>query len=435
MRKDEGHEEPDLSLQYRTDGILMAQQPKVKGGFSSFPLFFRAQRNRNCDAFRGTKLAMYKQTALVALFCGFVTVASAQAPVATRAEAVIFLYQVSRKPLPVLQRSGAFFADVPAGSMQERALRAAVEAGMVGMNPVTRAVDPNAPVSRGEYLRMLAILFGLPADPVHHFTDVPRTAPYAPYAGLAERCRLFPSERPQELRPEAQLLPSEAAEAVYTLFGCMAALKPQSPAMVLSPAAYPAAPRVQQSLSQRINSMLSPPLLLSPKAGEQKKLMIIGLINQERMTKGLLPLIRNPALEQAAQGHAKDMFKRGYFSHFNPEGKNYIDRIRATTYLTLPPELCPCHALFNVDELFSAQRSEVSPNYVVTRRSTVCDCNPRFAVGENIARGQQTAVIAVEQWMASASHRQTILQPLFRETGVGVFGDVWVQEFGALSLE
>ena len=378
---------------------------------------------------------MSRQTALVALLCAFVTGASAQAPVVTRAEAVIFLYQMSQKQVPAIEGTNAFFSDVPAGSLQEKMLKAAVESGMIGMNAVTRSVDPNTAVSRGEYLRMLAFLFSLPTDPVHHFTDVPRTAAYAPYAGLAERCQLFPLERETELKPEESLLPAEAAAAVHALFRCFTtANQPAVVASGITPVTQAASASSTRTLTQKISSILSPPLLTAPTATEQKKLMIIGLTNQERMAKGLLPLVRNAKLEQAAQTHAKDMYKRGYFSHFNPEGLNYIDRIRETTYLTLPPELCPCQALFDVSEIFR-QRSEVSPHYLVTKRSTVCNCNPRFALGENIARGQQTAVIAVEQWMASVSHRQTILQPLFRETGVGVFGDVWVQEFGSLSLE
>ncbi|MDD5103574.1 MAG: CAP domain-containing protein [Candidatus Peribacteraceae bacterium] len=377
---------------------------------------------------------MSGRTALTALLCTLVTGAAAQAPIVTRAEAVLFLYQVSQKPLPVVKGTEPLFSDVPAGSLQEQALQGAVENGMIGVNLATRTVNPDAAVSRGEFLRMLAILFALPTDPIHHYTDIPRSASYAAYAGIAEHCRLFPAEKQDELRPEDALLLNEAAGAVYTLFRCYASLQPQSAADVLAPAVQSSAPGIPQTFALRMNSVLSPPLLLSPHPTEQKKLQIIGLTNQERMATGLLPLIRNPLLEEAAQAHAKDMYKRGYFSHFNPEGQNYIDRIRKTQYLTLPPELCPCQALFDVSELLN-QRNEVSPHYLVTKRSPVCNCNPRFALGENIARGQQTAPIAVEQWMASESHRQTIMQPLFRETGVGVFGDVWVQEFGSLSLE
>jgi len=385
---------------------------------------------------------MSGKTALIVLLCALVTGAGAQAPTVTRAEAVVFLFQVSRISLPVIDDLEPPFSDVDVGSLQERALKVAVERGMIDMDPVTKSVDPDAPVSRGEYLRMLGVLFSLPTDPANHYTDIPSFASYAPYVWLAERCQLFATEKQGELKPEEPLLLNEAAGAVYALLRCSLSSSPlpQDTSIVMAPteplaiSTTVATQIPSQTSSQRLISVLTSPLLPFPNATEQKKLQIIGLVNQERMAKGLLPLIRNAQLEQAAQAHAKDMYKRGYFSHFNPEGQNYIDRIRATQYLTLPAELCPCQAVFDLSELFN-QRSEVSQHYLVTKRAPVCNCNPRFALGENIARGQQTAPIAVEQWMASTSHRQTILQTLFRETGVGVYGDVWVQEFGSLSLE
>lgn len=383
--------------------------------------------------FYGTNSAMSKRTVLILCFCALATVGHAQAPTVTRAEAVLFLFQISQSPLPVVQ-NGPLFSDVPAGSLQEQVLQAAVERGMIAVNLATRAADPSVPVLRGEYLRMLAILFSLPKDTIHHYTDIPASAAYAPYAGLAERCHLFPAERENELRPEEPLLLNEAAGAVYTLFRCAATLQSKTASTALNPATQASSAHVPSSLPLRINTVLSPPLLPSPNPTEQRKLQIIGLVNQERMAAGLLPLIRNPRLELAAQAHAKDMRKRGYFSHYNPEGQNYIDRIRQAQYLVLPVELCPCQATANVNDLL-AQPGEMSQHFLVTRRPAACSCTPRFALGENIARGQQTAVTVVEQWMASPSHRQAILQPLFRETGVGVFGDVWVQEFGALSVE
>lgn len=386
---------------------------------------------------------MSRKTALIALLCVFVTGAGAQAPTVTRAEVIVFLFHMSQKSMPTVGSTEPVFSDVAAGSLQERALKAAVECDMIDVNPITNAVYPDASVSRGEYLRMLATLFSLPTDTDFSYTDIPSYASYAPYVWLAERCHLFAVEKDDELKPEEPILINEAAGAVYALLQCSLPSLSQTTSTVVAPVARPTvtthvAMQISSSslrtLVQRMNSVLTPPLILLPNATEQKKLQIIGLANQERLAAGLLPLVRNAQLEQAAQAHAKDMYKRGYFSHFNPEGQNYIDRIRATQYLTLPAELCPCQAIFNLSELFE-QRSEVSQHYLVTKRAPVCNCNPRFALGENIARGQQTAPIAVEQWMASTSHRQTILQPLFRETGVGVFGDVWVQEFGSLSLE
>lgn len=377
---------------------------------------------------------MLRRLALFALLISTSVVqVRAQAPLVTRAEAVVFLFQVSQQPLPAVNSTTPLFSDVPAGSLQEQALQAAVERGMIGVNLVTRSVGADSPVSRGEYLRMLAILFSLPQDPSHHYTDIPRSAAYAPYVGIAERCKLFHAEQVHKLQPEESLLIHEAAEALYTLLRC-GAIQQATGIAAQGLSAQTSSARVPQSLALPMRSLLMPPLLPFPTATEQRKLQIIALVNQERMAAGLLPLVRNAQIEQAAQAHARDMYKRGYFSHYSPEGLSYIDRIRQAQYLTLPPELCPCQAVFNVNELLDL-RSEVHPNYFVTKRSPVCNCNPRFALGENIARGQQTAAVAVQQWMASPAHRQAILQSLFRETGVGVYGDVWVQEFGSLSLE
>lgn len=57
-------------------------------------------------------------------------------------------------------------------------------------------------------------------------------------------------------------------------------------------------------------------------------------------------------------------------------------------------------------------------------------------IGENIAAGDQTAEAVVASWMTSPGHRANILNPEFKEIGVGVtrsqgeFGIYWVQVFG-----
>jgi len=55
------------------------------------------------------------------------------------------------------------------------------------------------------------------------------------------------------------------------------------------------------------------------------------------------------------------------------------------------------------------------------------------SVGENIARGQQSADEVVEDWMNSPTHRENILRAEFTRISVGVAGSgvekVWVQEF------
>lgn len=58
-------------------------------------------------------------------------------------------------------------------------------------------------------------------------------------------------------------------------------------------------------------------------------------------------------------------------------------------------------------------------------------------LGENIAAGDQTPADVVAGWMGSPGHRANILNPGYRELGVGVqtgsgeFGIYWVQVFGA----
>lgn len=56
---------------------------------------------------------------------------------------------------------------------------------------------------------------------------------------------------------------------------------------------------------------------------------MIGLVNQERMSRGISALSYNSSLQGIAREHSKDMFGRGYFSHYSPEGKTVADRAQA----------------------------------------------------------------------------------------------------------
>ncbi len=56
-------------------------------------------------------------------------------------------------------------------------------------------------------------------------------------------------------------------------------------------------------------------------------------------------------------------------------------------------------------------------------------------LGENLAGGQTSAAAVVSDWMNSQGHRDNILEPRWRDMGVGVrtgghFGVYWVQMFG-----
>lgn len=131
-------------------------------------------------------------------------------------------------------------------------------------------------------------------------------------------------------------------------------------------------------------------------AGRTEKIAqeVIVRTNAERTKRGLPPLKRNANLTQAAQWLAKDMAERGYFDHTDRQGRNIGKRIPDFGYI----------------------------NYRM--------------MAENIAMGQRSATEVVAGWMKSAGHRENLLNPEYREIGVGVTlprgksRAHWVQDFG-----
>lgn len=117
------------------------------------------------------------------------------------------------------------------------------------------------------------------------------------------------------------------------------------------------------------------------------------LINQERVARGLPPLTPNPTLEAVAARYACDMIAGDFFAHVDPAtGGTLGDRIAASGY-----------------------------DYQV--------------VGENLAAGQRTPREVVQDWMASDSHRENLLDQRFIEAGLSVraggrYGYYWVLELG-----
>jgi Cysteine-rich secretory protein family len=105
---------------------------------------------------------------------------------------------------------------------------------------------------------------------------------------------------------------------------------------------------------------------------------VIVRTNAERTKRGLLPLKSNAALTRAAEWLAKDMAERGYFDHTDRQGRDIDKRL---------PDF----------------------GYAEYR-----------AMGENIAAGQRSAEEVVAGWMKSPGHRANILEPKFREIGVGI---------------
>lgn len=104
---------------------------------------------------------------------------------------------------------------------------------------------------------------------------------------------------------------------------------------------------------------------------------IIQLTNQERTQAGLAELTVNEALSAAAVAKAQDILEHDYFAHISPAG--------------------------------------VTPWFWINNAGY----SYRLA-GENLAIDFVEAEDAVAAWMASPSHRDNLLQPEYRETGVGV---------------
>lgn len=103
---------------------------------------------------------------------------------------------------------------------------------------------------------------------------------------------------------------------------------------------------------------------------------MIVMVNNERQSKGLRPLVVDSRLTAVARQHSTDMFQRGYFGHITPEGLSPFDR------------LLQAHIDFLV-------------------------------AGENIALAP-SLTLAHEGLMNSPGHRANILDPQYGHIGIGI---------------
>lgn len=103
---------------------------------------------------------------------------------------------------------------------------------------------------------------------------------------------------------------------------------------------------------------------------------MLQLVNRERVAAGLQPLAADTEMLPVARAHSTDMFERGYFSHYTPEGRSPFDRIGAA--------------------------------------------NISFKIaGENLALAP-TLSMAHTGLMNSPGHRANILRPEFGRVGIGI---------------
>ncbi|MGH7960648.1 MAG: CAP domain-containing protein, partial [Candidatus Binatia bacterium] len=108
---------------------------------------------------------------------------------------------------------------------------------------------------------------------------------------------------------------------------------------------------------------------------------IFRAVNQTREERGLAPLRADAQLQQVARRHSRDMASRGFFGHFNPDGRDVVERLQvaSTTDFTAAGE-----------NIFSKKKVE----------------DPASAV--------------IREWLSSPGHRKNLLNPRYSVGGVGI---------------
>jgi len=104
---------------------------------------------------------------------------------------------------------------------------------------------------------------------------------------------------------------------------------------------------------------------------------VIRLTNAQRAANGLAPLTENATLDSAALAKGNDMIAKGYWAHFAPDGTSPWSFFTSFGY------------------------------------------KYQYA-GENLARDFSDVPSAVNAWMNSPTHKENILNPNYKEIGIGV---------------
>jgi len=380
---------------------------------------------------RATKLLLWSTLCLTILIP---SVQAAHSPIRylTRAEAAELLLKARFDELPE-RISTRSYPDITENQTTTPYVLYATDIGMLDSEPERGLIFPYRSVTRAEFLKMMTIAFSLPTFMPYAFSDIDIKTWVASYAGIAYHYKLFPDAlKSRELKPALRITHLEAAQALERFL----LKEPYRKAKNFN--VYAKIPSPASRVLATPNLVKQTMIRLFQYHGEGRpektRFEAISLTNQERNTHGLPPLQENYLLRLSAQKHARDMYKRGYFSHYTPEGLDYVDRIRAENYLRVDQSQCGCRIVFHLGALMEQGRINTTPNSMTTE-TEVCGCRPRFAVGENIAKGQLTPKEVTEDWMNSPPHRRNILHKDFDEIGIGIYGDVWAQNFGRVWVE
>jgi uncharacterized protein YkwD len=126
----------------------------------------------------------------------------------------------------------------------------------------------------------------------------------------------------------------------------------------------------------------------APATWAEREDQVVRDINEIRSRHALPPLKADPRLAQVARDYSRRMALEKFFEHQSPTGDNIDNRLDAAAI-------------------------------------------PFISVGENLLDSEgvpQPWLTAAKHWMESEAHRESILDPEFTHTGVGMWqvGDRWL---------
>ena len=147
------------------------------------------------------------------------------------------------------------------------------------------------------------------------------------------------------------------------------------------------------------------------------EMKIHALINKERKKRGLSALAWSEDLHRIARRYSRDMARRVFFSHHDPEGRGFMDRYN--------------------DEGFACKRKV--GNATCLGAENIAQENLYASVvylngvpAYNWNSEDEIARSVVKSWMKSKGHRENILTSYFRQQGIGIAisddGRVYVTE-------
>lgn len=129
-------------------------------------------------------------------------------------------------------------------------------------------------------------------------------------------------------------------------------------------------------------SRVAPPSAERLASLSDEEILLLELVNRERENAGQPPLKFSARLAVIARGHSYDMAIRRYFAHDSPDGSRPSDRIRGV----------------------GLAYEQIAENIYM----------------EDVRGAPGMPERAVKGWLASPHHRENMLSPAFRETGLGI---------------